>query len=157
MFCTFGPVSMINALFSIPLPSDPKSEIHFCYYWDNYTIVLSMVFVLTPTSVKNTHEKASQSTPPCLFGELLSSSVNNAGMTWIGKAEFTFYLFLWRMVGLSRCFKNLNSWNYLHELCDKTLRLKKMNIFSNSSFHILKYFIFCLIYLSWLDQQVGPP
>ena len=99
-----------------------------------------MVFVLTPTSVKNAHEKASQSTPPCLFEELLSSSVNNAGMTWIGKVEFTFYLFLWRMVGLSRCFKNLKSWNYLHEFRDKTLRLKKMNIFFQFEFPHIKIF-----------------
>ena len=39
-----------------------------------------MVFVLTPASVKNLHEKSGQSIPLSLFGELPSSSVNNAGM-----------------------------------------------------------------------------
>ena len=84
-FCTFGSVFMkknFDDQCFILLSSFaewPKSENHFCCYWENCTIVLSMVFILSPVSVKNTHEKSSQSTPPCLFGEL-SSSVNSAGM-----------------------------------------------------------------------------
>ena len=73
-------ISMINTLFFfLPLPSDQKVKIisaviekivQLCWVWYSY---------FPPVSVKNTHEKSSQSTPPCLFGEL-SSSVNSAGM-----------------------------------------------------------------------------